>query len=173
MHFMRRSSVLNTMVQPSLLSAEERWGTCMYTKLLSFSSSLAQVSEGLDFADMNGRAVIITGQPFPPRMDPRVSQWAVRQWWRSLSHWMSVGLSVSVGDVEDAVPTRGAEQAANSKNTFWVVRFTIRKARLLYLLWVELPAADCTRFACSAHNRQQTHFDCDMNINQFALVNHR
>ena len=37
-----------------------------------------QVSEGLDFADMNGRAVIITGQPFPPRMDPRVSQQQVQ-----------------------------------------------------------------------------------------------
>lgn len=31
-----------------------------------------QVSEGLDFADNNGRAVIITGLPFPPRMDPKV-----------------------------------------------------------------------------------------------------
>ena len=31
-----------------------------------------QVSEGLDFSDTNGRAVVITGLPFPPRMDPRV-----------------------------------------------------------------------------------------------------
>lgn len=31
-----------------------------------------KVSEGLDFADMNGRAVIITGLPFPPFMDPKV-----------------------------------------------------------------------------------------------------
>lgn len=31
-----------------------------------------KVSEGLDFADMNGRAVIITGLPFPPYMDQRV-----------------------------------------------------------------------------------------------------
>uniref|UniRef100_A0A5F8GU56 Regulator of telomere elongation helicase 1 n=1 Tax=Monodelphis domestica TaxID=13616 RepID=A0A5F8GU56_MONDO len=31
-----------------------------------------EASEGLDFADMNGRGVIITGLPFPPRMDPRV-----------------------------------------------------------------------------------------------------
>jgi len=31
-----------------------------------------QVSEGLDFADANGRAVVITGLPFPPRMDPKV-----------------------------------------------------------------------------------------------------
>ncbi|CAG5133949.1 unnamed protein product [Candidula unifasciata] len=31
-----------------------------------------KVSEGLDFADTNGRAVMITGLPFPPRFDPRV-----------------------------------------------------------------------------------------------------
>ncbi|CAD7669125.1 unnamed protein product [Nyctereutes procyonoides] len=31
-----------------------------------------KASEGLDFADMNGRGVIITGLPYPPRMDPRV-----------------------------------------------------------------------------------------------------
>lgn len=33
---------------------------------------LHQASEGLDFADTFGRGVIITGLPFPPRMDPRV-----------------------------------------------------------------------------------------------------
>lgn len=31
-----------------------------------------KVSEGLDFADMNGRAVIVTGLPFPPLKDPRI-----------------------------------------------------------------------------------------------------
>ncbi|XP_077192063.1 regulator of telomere elongation helicase 1 isoform X2 [Paroedura picta] len=31
-----------------------------------------KASEGLDFADKNGRGVVITGLPFPPRMDPRV-----------------------------------------------------------------------------------------------------
>ena len=31
-----------------------------------------QASEGLDFADANGRGVIVTGLPYPPRMDPRV-----------------------------------------------------------------------------------------------------
>ncbi|CAK1552678.1 unnamed protein product [Leptosia nina] len=31
-----------------------------------------KVSEGLDFADMNGRAVVITGLPFPPLKDPRI-----------------------------------------------------------------------------------------------------
>ncbi|XP_064888285.1 regulator of telomere elongation helicase 1 isoform X3 [Columba livia] len=31
-----------------------------------------KASEGLDFADVNGRGVIITGLPFPPRLEPRV-----------------------------------------------------------------------------------------------------
>ncbi|XP_064023724.1 regulator of telomere elongation helicase 1 isoform X2 [Pogoniulus pusillus] len=31
-----------------------------------------KASEGLDFADISGRGVIITGLPFPPRMEPRV-----------------------------------------------------------------------------------------------------
>lgn len=31
-----------------------------------------KVSEGLDFADINGRAVIITGLPYPPYMDPKI-----------------------------------------------------------------------------------------------------
>jgi len=31
------------------------------------------VSEGLDFSDCNGRAVVITGLPFPPIMDPKVT----------------------------------------------------------------------------------------------------
>ena len=45
--------------------------------MTSWSSSKAnpkmfQISEGLDFADRNGRAVIITGLPYPPFKDPRV-----------------------------------------------------------------------------------------------------
>ena len=31
-----------------------------------------KVAEGLDFADDNGRAVLITGLPYPPLKDPRV-----------------------------------------------------------------------------------------------------
>uniref|UniRef100_A0A8D2KR29 Regulator of telomere elongation helicase 1 n=1 Tax=Varanus komodoensis TaxID=61221 RepID=A0A8D2KR29_VARKO len=34
--------------------------------------AFSEASEGLDFADRNGRAVIITGLPFPPRLDPRI-----------------------------------------------------------------------------------------------------
>uniref|UniRef100_A0A8D2ZMX8 Regulator of telomere elongation helicase 1 n=1 Tax=Scophthalmus maximus TaxID=52904 RepID=A0A8D2ZMX8_SCOMX len=37
-----------------------------------FAVCRGKVSEGLDFADNFGRGVIITGLPFPPRMDPRV-----------------------------------------------------------------------------------------------------
>lgn len=36
--------------------------------------TFVQVSEGLDFADINGRAVVITGLPFPPKMDAKVKQ---------------------------------------------------------------------------------------------------
>lgn len=31
-----------------------------------------KVSEGLDFADINGRAVLVTGLPYPPLRDPRI-----------------------------------------------------------------------------------------------------
>jgi regulator of telomere elongation helicase 1 len=37
-----------------------------------FAVCRGKVAEGLDFADMNGRAVIITGLPFPPKMEPKV-----------------------------------------------------------------------------------------------------
>lgn len=38
----------------------------------NFQFFFCQASEGLDFADNFGRGVIITGLPFPPKMDPRV-----------------------------------------------------------------------------------------------------
>ncbi|XP_053100665.1 regulator of telomere elongation helicase 1 isoform X2 [Hemicordylus capensis] len=37
-----------------------------------FAVCRGKASEGFDFADRNGRGVIITGLPFPPRMDPRI-----------------------------------------------------------------------------------------------------
>ena len=37
-----------------------------------FAVCRGKVSEGLDFADRNGRAVIITGLPFPNVKDPHV-----------------------------------------------------------------------------------------------------
>lgn len=33
---------------------------------------IVQVSEGLDFVDKNGRAVVITGIPYAPAKDPKV-----------------------------------------------------------------------------------------------------
>ena len=47
-----------------------RMCVCTYTVVIN----TVQVSEGLDFIDANGRAVIITGIPYPPRMDPKVSE---------------------------------------------------------------------------------------------------
>uniref|UniRef100_A0A4W3IW81 Regulator of telomere elongation helicase 1 n=1 Tax=Callorhinchus milii TaxID=7868 RepID=A0A4W3IW81_CALMI len=41
-------------------------GACFY------AVCRGKISEGLDFADINGRGVMVTGLPFPPRMDPRV-----------------------------------------------------------------------------------------------------
>ncbi|XP_034029355.1 regulator of telomere elongation helicase 1 [Thalassophryne amazonica] len=37
-----------------------------------FAVCRGKASEGLDFADVFGRGVIITGLPFPPKMDPKV-----------------------------------------------------------------------------------------------------
>lgn len=39
---------------------------------MKYFSAAAQVSEGLDFADANGRAVLVTGLPYPPKFDARV-----------------------------------------------------------------------------------------------------
>jgi len=44
----------------------------LYLILQQFTAISFQVSEGLDFSDNNGRAVIITGLPYPPFKDPRV-----------------------------------------------------------------------------------------------------
>lgn len=37
-----------------------------------FAVCRGKISEGIDFADNNGRAVIVTGLPFPLFTDPRV-----------------------------------------------------------------------------------------------------
>lgn len=43
-----------------------------YNAATFFAVCRGKVSEGLDFADINGRGVVITGLPFPPKMDPKV-----------------------------------------------------------------------------------------------------
>lgn len=50
----------------SAMSSEDRKGACF------MAVCRGKVSEGLDFCDGNGRAVIITGLPYPPSRDPRV-----------------------------------------------------------------------------------------------------
>lgn len=39
---------------------------------IMFAVCRGKISEGIDFADNNGRAVILTGLPFPLYTDPRV-----------------------------------------------------------------------------------------------------
>lgn len=56
-----------TVVMQEYYAAIERDGGACFMAVCR-----GKVSEGLDFADMNGRSVIITGLPFPPLMDPRV-----------------------------------------------------------------------------------------------------
>ena len=59
------------------------WESCVFAisvgvfcidkvEVYKYIAAYVQVSEGLDFADMNGRAVVLTGLPFPPMKDPRV-----------------------------------------------------------------------------------------------------
>lgn len=58
------------------MQRESKWlghNQCILAPVsLSNHPGTFQVSEGLDFADNNGRGVIITGLPYPPRMDARV-----------------------------------------------------------------------------------------------------
>ena len=49
---------------------------------VSWCALYYKVSEGLDFADANGRAVIVTGIPFPPKLDPKVSRKGPIDWSR-------------------------------------------------------------------------------------------
>ena len=43
-----------------------------YKGAVFFAVCRGKVSEGLDFADRNGRVVVITGLPYPPKMDAKV-----------------------------------------------------------------------------------------------------
>ena len=43
-----------------------------YKGAVFFAVCRGKVSEGLDFSDANGRAVIITGLPYPALNDPKV-----------------------------------------------------------------------------------------------------
>lgn len=64
----QRKDTFNTIISEyySKISEPNSRGACF------MAVCRGKVSEGLDFADMNGRAVIITGLPFPPLKDPRI-----------------------------------------------------------------------------------------------------
>ncbi len=83
-----KSALAEVMAQyhSDVRSKEEKKGAaffavCRFEKCLRITNAFAKirvflfrgkVSEGLDFADVNGRAVLITGLPYPPQFDPRV-----------------------------------------------------------------------------------------------------
>uniref|UniRef100_A0A803YF05 Regulator of telomere elongation helicase 1 n=1 Tax=Meleagris gallopavo TaxID=9103 RepID=A0A803YF05_MELGA len=59
-------------VKPMFVEPRNKGSFAEVGNLHYISVAYLQASEGLDFADMNGRGVIITGLPFPPRWEPRV-----------------------------------------------------------------------------------------------------
>ncbi|XP_057559905.1 regulator of telomere elongation helicase 1 isoform X2 [Hippopotamus amphibius kiboko] len=79
--FARKLEVLKPLfVEPRSKGGFSEVMEAFYTRVAAPGSSGAaflavcrgKASEGLDFADANGRGVIVTGLPYPPRMDPRV-----------------------------------------------------------------------------------------------------
>lgn len=62
----RRKDEFVTTMESFYQSIKDSKGACF------MAVCRGKVSEGLDFADRNGRAVIITGLPFPPLKDPKV-----------------------------------------------------------------------------------------------------
>jgi Rad3-related DNA helicase len=48
-------------------------GVDAQTGAIFFAVCRGKVSEGVDFADNNGRAVIVTGLPYPSVVDPKVA----------------------------------------------------------------------------------------------------
>jgi Rad3-related DNA helicase len=50
----------------------ERIDDSKYKGAILFAVCRGKISEGIDFADNNGRAVIIIGLPYPSLFDPRV-----------------------------------------------------------------------------------------------------
>lgn len=83
----QKSEIWSSMNQIKTVYVEPRtkdaFNTCMkeyyekikdmrYQGAIFMAVCRGKVSEGLDFADRNGRAVIVTGLPYPPMKDPRV-----------------------------------------------------------------------------------------------------
>ncbi|XP_064624303.1 regulator of telomere elongation helicase 1-like [Lineus longissimus] len=85
--YWQHTNIFNRITQYKALFVEPRTKAEFYQTMETFYEKIndpslngaifcavcrGKVSEGLDFADINGRAVVITGLPFPPRMDPKV-----------------------------------------------------------------------------------------------------
>lgn len=69
----------------------------------------------MDFADINGRAVIITGLPYPPRMEPKAGELVV-VFNATVLLFCCVtvcGLLWPAGRSEDGVFGRGSEETLN------------------------------------------------------------
>ncbi|KAJ8305702.1 hypothetical protein KUTeg_016247 [Tegillarca granosa] len=81
------NNIWNRITQYKQIFVEPRGKTAFYDAMDEFYEKIndqslngaifaavcrGKVSEGLDFSDINGRAVVITGLPYPPRMDPKV-----------------------------------------------------------------------------------------------------
>jgi hypothetical protein len=62
----------------SARTARRPCGMYPENRSLPFAVCRGKVSEGLDFADANGRAVVITGLPFPNTKDPRGARLCAR-----------------------------------------------------------------------------------------------
>ncbi|XP_033737799.1 regulator of telomere elongation helicase 1-like [Pecten maximus] len=83
----QENNIYNRITQYKSIFVEPRGKVALYEAMEGFYEKIndpslngaifiavcrGKVSEGLDFSDINGRAVIITGLPYPPRMDPKV-----------------------------------------------------------------------------------------------------
>ncbi|XP_060083627.1 regulator of telomere elongation helicase 1-like, partial [Ylistrum balloti] len=64
--------VLKMALQEAMESFYEKINDPSLNGAIFIAVCRGKVSEGLDFSDINGRAVIITGLPYPPLMDPKV-----------------------------------------------------------------------------------------------------
>jgi len=58
---------------PRVVSKNTREGSAL-THVCQYADTNFQVSEGLDFADSRARLVLLTGIPYAPAMDPKVTQ---------------------------------------------------------------------------------------------------
>ncbi len=56
----------------TMIKYYERIKDTRYHGAVMFAVCRGKMSEGIDFSNDNGRAVIITGLPYPPYKDPRV-----------------------------------------------------------------------------------------------------